>query len=138
MARKSLSLIKTEHNALVADVVPLIEAGLAAAARSVNSVMTTTYWHVGRVIVEREQRGARRAEYGSAVVERLAETLTGRFGRGFSRRNLEKMRAFYLARENPQTPSALSATPSLPVPWSHDVRHLLAAPTKRIGRGPRT
>lgn len=138
MVRKSLSLIKTEHNALVADVVPLIEAGRAAAARSVNSVMATTYWHVGRVIVEREQRGARRAEYGAAVLSRLAETLTGRFGRGLSRRNIEQMRAFYVAWEKPQTPSALSATPLLPVPWLHDVRHLLAAPTTRIGRAPRT
>ena len=137
MVRKSLSLIETEHNELVADVVPLIEAGRAAAAPPVNAVMTTTYWHVGPVIVEREQRGAPRAEYGAAVLERLAETLTGLLGRGFSRRNPEPMLAFYVARENPQTPSALSATPLLPLPWSHDVRHLLAAPTKRIGRGPR-
>lgn len=109
VVRKSLSLVKTEHNALVADVVPLIEAGRAAAARSVNSVMTTTYWHVGRVIVEREQRGARRAEYGAAILSRLAETLTGRFGRGFPRRNIEQMRAFYLAWPIPQTASAISA-----------------------------
>lgn len=108
MVRKSLTLVNAEHKALVADVVPLIEAGRAAAARSVNSVMTTTYWHVGRVIVEREQRGARRAEYGAAVLERLAETLTGRYGRGFSRRNIEQMRAFYLAWPIPQTASAIS------------------------------
>jgi hypothetical protein len=108
VVRKSLTLVNAEHKALVADVVPLIEAGRAAAARSVNSVMTTTYWHVCRVIVEREQQGARRAEYGAAFLERLAETLTGRFGRGFSRRNNEQMRAFYLAWPKPQTASAIS------------------------------
>jgi hypothetical protein len=106
--RKSLTLVTAEHKALVAGVVPVIEAGRAAAARSVNSVMTTTYWHVGRIIVEREQQGARRAEYGAAVLERLAETLTARFGRGFSRRNIEQMRAFYLAWPIAQTASAIS------------------------------
>ena len=136
MARKSLTLVNAEHKALVADVVPLIEAGRAAAARSVNSVMTTTYWHVGRVIVEREQHGARRAEYGAAVLERLAETLTGRFGRGFSRRNIEQMRAFYLAwpiaqtasaispARKAQTLSAVSGARSFALPWSHYVRLL--------------
>jgi len=136
VVRKSLTLIKTEHNALVAEVVPLIEASRAAAARSVNSVMTTTYWHVGRIIVEREQRGARRAEYGAAILERLGETLTARYGRGFSRRNIEQMRAFYLAWPIPQTASAilsarkaqtlsaLSGARSFALPWSHYVRLL--------------
>jgi predicted nuclease of restriction endonuclease-like (RecB) superfamily len=126
-----------DQDALVADVVALIEAGRAAAARSVNVAMSATYWLVGRVIVEREQRGSRRAEYGGALLERLAIALTNRYGRGFSRRNLEQMRAFYLAWENPQTPSALSPrpkkvqtlsalsrAPTFPLPWSQYVRLL--------------
>jgi hypothetical protein len=68
---------------------------------------------------------------------KLSTALTARYGRGFSRRNLEQMRAFYLAWANPQalsalssrtpktqTPSALSPTPSFPLPWSHYVRLL--------------
>jgi hypothetical protein len=133
VARKSLALIRTEHQALVADVVRLIEAGRAAAARSVNSVMTATYWHVGRVIVERELRGAHRAEYGAAILERLGETLTLRYGRGFSRRNLDDMRRFYLAwpirrtlsaKSIRRTLSAKSDAPTFLLPWSHYVRLL--------------
>jgi predicted nuclease of restriction endonuclease-like (RecB) superfamily len=83
--------------------------------------------------VEREQRGAHRAEYGAAVLEHLAEHLTARYGRGFSRRNLDDMRRFYLAwpirrtlsaKSIRQTASAKSVPPTLPLPWSHYVRLL--------------
>jgi hypothetical protein len=59
--------------------------------------MTATYWEIGRRIVEFEQRGTERAAYGEALIERLSEDLTRRFGRGFSRQNLGQMRAFYRA-----------------------------------------
>ena len=125
MARKRAITVRTaEHDDLVADIVSLVEAGRAAAARSVNTVMTATYWRIGQAIVERELGGARRADYGGAVLERLAETLTSRYGRGFSRRNLDQMRRFYLAWPIRQTPSAKSATPTFPLPWSHYVRLL--------------
>jgi predicted nuclease of restriction endonuclease-like (RecB) superfamily len=126
-----------ERAALLVDVVALIEAGRGAAARSVNAVMTTTYWLIGRAIVEREQRGVVRAGYGEAVIRHLAEKLTARYGRGFSRRNLEQMRGFYLAWPKAQTASALSSSRSRPrapcklpdppafaLPWSHFVRLL--------------
>ena len=86
--------------------------------------MTTTYWLVGRAIVEREQGGARRAAYGEVVLENLAEKLTARYGRGFSRRNLDDMRRFYLAWPILQTASAKSDAPTLPLPWSQYVRLL--------------
>ena len=130
---KSVAMSSTERAALVADVVALIEAGRSAAARSVNAVITTTYWLVGHTIVEREQRGAHRAEYGAAVLEHLAERLTARYGRGFSRRNLDDMRRFYLAwpirqtlsaKSIRRTPSAKSEAPTFPLPWSHYVRLL--------------
>ena len=57
-------------------------------ARSVNAIMTHTYWEVGRRIVEHEQHGKKRAVYGGALIERLALDLTGKFGRGFSQSNL--------------------------------------------------
>ena len=58
--------------------------------------MTSTYWEIGRRIVEHEQEGRRRAGYGEALIERLAADLTARFRRGFSQTNLKQMREFYL------------------------------------------
>jgi predicted nuclease of restriction endonuclease-like (RecB) superfamily len=147
---KTAAISPAERAALVADVVALIEAGRGAAARSLNAVITTTYWLVGRTIVEREQGGAHRAEYGGAVLEHLAERLTARYGRGFSRRNLDDMRRFYLAwrigepathgagvlparppirqtlsaKSIRRTASAKSEAPTFPLPWSHYVRLL--------------
>ena len=67
--------------------------GWRAAARAVNTAMTRTYWLVGQHIVDHEQRGSARANYGEELIARLAADLTGRFGRGFSARNLAPMRA---------------------------------------------
>jgi len=77
------------------ELVALIESARRAAARSVNAVMTATYFLVGRAIVEHEQKGAARAAYGDQLLERLGTDLSGRFGRGFSRQNLQSMRIFY-------------------------------------------
>lgn len=79
------------------DIVIMLENARRSAARSVNSLMSASYWEIGRRIVEFEQGGEERAGYGEALIKRLALDLTDRFGRGFSVRNLEQMRAFYLA-----------------------------------------
>lgn len=79
------------------DVAGLIEQGRQASARTVNAVMTATYWLVGRRIVEFEQGGRARAGYGEQVMKRLAADLTARFGRGFGVSNLKQIKAFYLA-----------------------------------------
>lgn len=76
-------------------IVELLEASRRAAARSVNALMTATYWEIGRRIVEFEQQGAERAAYGDELIRRLAGDLTSRFGRGFSPQNLAQMRAFF-------------------------------------------
>lgn len=106
------------YDAVLTDVVELLERARAAAARSVNAVMTVTYWQVGRRIVEDEQAGQARAAYGEALLKRLAADLTRRFGRGFSRQNLQQMRQFYLAwppHQIRQTPSGKSpASPAGP------------------------
>ncbi|MCC6928188.1 MAG: DUF1016 family protein [Gemmatimonadaceae bacterium] len=80
-----------------ADIVALLERARHAAARSVNAVMTATYWEIGRRIVEFEQGGRKRASYGEALVEQLSGDLRARFGSGFSPQNLWQMRAFHLA-----------------------------------------
>lgn len=75
----------------------LLREARRLAARSVNAIMTASYWEVGRHIVENEQSGGERSEhYGEKVVERLAEDLTAEFGKGFSYRNVWRMRKFYL------------------------------------------
>lgn len=74
----------------------LLDAARHAAARSVNALMTASYWEIGRRIVEAEQKGRRRAGYGEQLMARLSTDLTDRFGRGFSPDNLENMRRFFL------------------------------------------
>ena len=85
------------YQAVFGDVSKIIDAARDSAARSVNAAMTAAYWLIGRRIVEFEQSGEERAEYGAALIERLSEDLTGRFGRGFSRQNVQNMRLFYLS-----------------------------------------
>lgn len=77
------------------DIVALLEAARRAAARSVNALMTASYWEIGRHIVEFEQGGEARAEYGKALLTRLSADLSARFGRGFGVDSLESMRLFY-------------------------------------------
>jgi predicted nuclease of restriction endonuclease-like (RecB) superfamily len=115
------------YDAVLTEVADLLEAARRAAARSVNAVMTATYWQIGRRLVEVEQEGQNKAEYGERIVERLSKDLTARFGRGFGRRNLFQMRAFYLAyTQKVQTASAQldALTGQFPLPWSHYVRLL--------------
>lgn len=86
-----------DYSGIHSDIVTLLENARRAVARSVNALMTASYWEIGRRIVEFEQGGQDRAAYGEALVERLAFDLSQRFGRGFSRQNLWQMRAFHLA-----------------------------------------
>lgn len=112
-------------------IVVLLDTARQAAARSVNAVMTTSYWEIGRRIVEAEQQGRRRAGYGDQLMVRLSADLTARFGRGFSPDNLENMRRFFLAYPRTaisETPSRNSASadlaPAFTLPWSAYVRLL--------------
>jgi predicted nuclease of restriction endonuclease-like (RecB) superfamily len=94
------------YNPLLKDIVQLLEDARRYAARTVNAILTATYWEIGRRIVEFEQGGESRAEYGSSLMERLSGDLNLRFGRGFSVDNLESMRLFYLT----YPPSRISET----------------------------
>ena len=73
----------------------LVQEARQQIVRSVNSVMVHTYWHIGRLIVEDEQQGEARAEYGKQQLEQLSARLTDEFGKGFDVRNLRNMRAFF-------------------------------------------
>lgn len=110
VAKTKASAVVTGYEDLFTDVARVIEDARRAAARSVNAVMTTTYWLVGRRIVEHEQGGMARAGYGEAILERLSADLSARFGRGFSVDNLETMRLFFQTYPAPE--SEKSETPS--------------------------
>jgi hypothetical protein len=99
--------------------------------KSVNVAMCVTYYEIGRMIVEQEQGGNQRAEYGAALVEELSDYLTGKFGKGFSPTNLRNFRKFYLsyAPQIQQTASAeftvapdkiqQTASTEFKLSWSH-------------------
>jgi predicted nuclease of restriction endonuclease-like (RecB) superfamily len=106
--RKPIHRKATDYAAVLTGVLELLDAARRASARAVNSLMTATYWELGRRIVESEQRGAKRAEYGTELILRLSSDLTNQFGRGYSERNLEQMRLFYLTWPISQTVSAKS------------------------------
>ncbi len=80
---------------LYATVRGLISGAQAHVARSVNATIVELYWQIGRLIVEDEQRGADRAEYGKAVLQALSKRLTAEFGKGYDATNLRSMRQFY-------------------------------------------
>ena len=100
--------VDDRYQSVFGDVSGIIDAARRSAARSVNAVMTAAYWLIGRHIVEFEQEGEVRAEYGTALIGRLSADLTQRFGRGFSRPNLWQMRLFYLS----YPPEQILRTPS--------------------------
>src|SRR5205814_10192879 len=92
------NLTTDKHYAgLVGGIGDLVEAARRTSARAVNALMTATYWEVGRRIVQFEQGGKQRAEYGEELLKQLSADLTARFGRGFGVDNLQRFRAFYLA-----------------------------------------
>lgn len=126
-------------NILIKQAVDLLEAARHQAVRNTNSLMVFTYFHLGRLIVEHEQGGNTKAAYGQETIKQLSKELCKKFGNGFSQRNLEQIRTFFLIYRNrqkklpiPQTPSAKSLLKSeaafqasfaevFPLSWSHYV-----------------
>ena len=108
----------------------LLLTAKAQVRQTVNTAMVQTYWHVGRLIVEGEQGGEKRAAYGSRILVELGERLSDEFGAGFSHTNLKLFRQFYLAFPNSHTLCDQSSLGRLS--WSH-FRQLLrvSTPTAR-------
>jgi len=92
-----MAKIIKHDNQFFAEIAELLEKARGNAYRVVNSVMVETYWNIGRRIVEYEQNGKNRADYGEKLIEKLSSYLTGIFGKGFSEANLQNIRRFYLA-----------------------------------------
>ncbi|MCK4665481.1 DUF1016 family protein [Candidatus Dependentiae bacterium] len=93
---KKTDIQKDAYNSILKEMVKLINDARRFTAKSVNAIMTATYWEIGRRIVENEQKGKKRAEYGEDLIKRLSNSLTEKFGRGFSRQNLQRFRQFYI------------------------------------------
>lgn len=86
--------IPNEH--LVTDIKSIIENGRRNAYESVNRIAVLTYWNIGKKIVEEEQHGENRAEYGKKLIQMLSNELTKEYGSGFTARNLRNYRQFYM------------------------------------------
>ncbi|WP_026452088.1 PDDEXK nuclease domain-containing protein [Aequorivita capsosiphonis] len=78
-------------------IVDLLQSARSQVVRTVNQTMVRTYFEIGKMLVEEEQGGEERAEYGKELLKGLSKVLTREFGKGFSVDNLENMRRFYLA-----------------------------------------
>jgi len=85
-----------QNKVVFKQVVELLQNARQQVLRTVNSTMTITYFEIGRIIVEEEQNGKDRAEYGKQLLKGLSQQLTKEFGKGFSIRNLEQIRQFYM------------------------------------------
>ncbi len=91
-----MTKIQKSHNEFYERIVELLKQARNSVVRTINKTMVYTYYEIGRIIVEEEQKGKSRAEYGKQLIRELSKRLTSEFGKGFSVRNLEQMRKFYL------------------------------------------
>lgn len=105
---------KTDSDRFYDRIAKLLVEARSSVVQTINKTMVHTYFEIGRMIVEEEQNGNIRAEYGKQVLIELSRKLTDEFGKGFSRRNLEQMRQFYLTYSKTQTVSA-----EFNLSWSH-------------------
>ncbi len=108
---------KQKYFSLIDSIGSLLEQGRKQAYQAVNSILVKTYWEIGKQIVEYEQEGKEKAEYGSALLDNLSRDLKLRYGKGFSRRNILDMRRFYQSYQKWQTVSA-------ELRWSHYIELL--------------
>ena len=102
----------TTSNNLYGQIAELIQSARKQVATQVNTALLVTYWNVGRIIVEDEQKSEFRAEYGKQVLKELSKRLTKDFGKGFSRPNLHWMRELYIKYP-------ICQTLSNKLSWSH-------------------
>ncbi len=100
------------YETLKSQIGELLILGRENAGRAVNTILVQTYWHIGKHIVEFEQGGNEKSEYGSSVLDRLSKDLTLEYGKGFSRSNLFLIRQFFLKFQKIQTVSGQLS-------WSH-------------------
>ena len=96
------------------EIIALLQSAKNKVYSTINTTMTQTYWQIGKRIVEQEQDGNSRAEYGKALLKNLSIELTKEFGKGYSEDNLKNMRLFYKAFSKSETLSH-----KFKLSWSH-------------------
>ena len=89
-----------ELNDIYSSIKDILETSRRNVFRNINSIMVRTYWNIGRIIVEEEQKGKDRASYGEYLIKEISNRLTRDFGKGFDQRNIWFMRKFYLSFKN--------------------------------------
>ena len=94
------------YQSVISDIKDIISSGRELAYNVANKTIVLTYWHIGKRIVEQEQNGKERAEYGKALLEVLADELIKEYGKSYSKRNLQYFRKFYLAFPDEQIVNA--------------------------------
>ena len=118
---KQIQQNNNHYNELISQIGDLLQQGRRQAIYAVNEILVQTYWQIGKYIVEFEQNGAAKAEYGDKLLLRLSKDLTQAYGKGFSRSNLSYMRKFYNAFQICETVSHKSKkiVLSAKLSWSH-------------------
>jgi len=114
-----MNVDKNRQSLLFDKVTQLLSEARSEVVRSVNKTMVYTYFEIGKLIVEEEQHGKNRAEYGKSVLKTLSYKLAKEIGKGFSVDNLENMRKFYLTYSNSETVSRNLKTYEFKLSWSH-------------------
>ncbi|MEA3497142.1 MAG: DUF1016 N-terminal domain-containing protein, partial [Bacteroidota bacterium] len=121
-------MTKIDYNIQTTDfynkVAELLKNARKSVAQTVNRTMVYTYFEIGRMIVEEEQNGKERAEYGKQILKELSNKLNTEFGKGFSVTNLQQMKNFYTVYRKQQTLSVkskngLDKTINFQLSWSH-------------------
>ncbi|GGE24336.1 PDDEXK nuclease domain-containing protein [Psychroflexus planctonicus] len=128
---------KTSNTKFFSQIVDLLQSARSKVVRAVNQTMVITYFEIGKMLVEEEQEGKERADYGKQILKELSDVLTKKFGKGYSTTNLKQMRQFYLVysigqtlsddfKSNPQKSSVLSENDisktlsrNFSLSWSH-------------------
>ncbi len=105
------------HN-LYSQIAAILEQSRKFVVNTVNTTMVKTYFEIGRIIVEDEQNGKPRAEYGKEVLKNLSDRLTSQYGKGFSVTNLKQMRDFFLVYSK-QLPISQTVSDQFNLSWSH-------------------
>jgi hypothetical protein len=95
--------LSPNYNNLISQIGDLLLQGRRQAAYAVNNILVQTYWEIGKYIVEFEQGGTEKSEYGSKLLDRISKDLTVMYGKGFSRSNLFNIRLFYAKFSKIQT-----------------------------------
>jgi hypothetical protein len=120
-------MIQKSNNLFIIEIKQILSAARQKAYSAVNSAMVEAYWHIGKRIVEEEQRGKERATYGEEILKTLSIELTKEFGKGFGTRNLWDFRKFYLTFSELEIMHTLCAQLS----WSH-IRLIMRVENKQL------